>query len=144
MKPLILLSLLLSTNAFSQQNKDSAAIAQLLVDDYKTLGNWDVESHINHCTENYLLVENGEIWDMKKESDYFIKNASRVLDRKNHFDIKYVRVYGNCAYAVYNLRSDIRENGNLKVKNWVETTIFRKVKGTWKIELIDSTPIVTN
>lgn len=132
---------MLSTNAFSQEKNDSIAIVQLLVNDYKTLGNWDIKSHIENCTANYVLIENGEIWDMKRESEYFIENASRVIDRKNYFNIKYIRVYGNYAYAVYALRSDITENGNLKVKNWIESTIFCKIKGKWKIELINSTPV---
>ena len=133
--------LILSTNAFSQEKNDSIAIVQLLFNDYKTLGNWDIQSHIENCTTNYLLIENGEVWDMKKESDYFRKNAGRVIDRKDYFDIKYIRVYDNYAYAVYNLRSDITENGNLNVKTWIESTIFRKIKGKWKVELINSTPI---
>jgi hypothetical protein len=141
MKQLFIFFLLLSTHAFSQEKNDSAAIVKLLVNDYKTLGNWDITSHSENCTENYLLIENDEIWDMKKERDYFIKNKSRVIDRKDYFDIKSVRVYGNYAYAVYNLRSDIAENGNLKVKTWLESTIFRKIKGKWKIELIHSAPV---
>ena len=141
MKQMITFFLILSTNAFSQEKNDSIAIVQLLFNDYKTLGNWDIQSHIENCTTNYLLIENGEVWDMKKESDYFRKNAGRVIDRKDYFDIKYIRVYSNYAYAVYNLRSDITENGNLNVKTWIESTIFRKIKGKWKVELINSTPI---
>ena len=141
MKQLFIFFLFLTTNAFSQKTNDSSAIVRLLVDDYKTMGNWDIKSHIENCTDNYLLVENGEIWDIKKESEYYIKNATRVIDRKDYFDIKYVRVYGTYAYAVYNLRSDIVENGNLKVKTWLESAIFRKIKGKWKIELINSTPV---
>jgi ketosteroid isomerase-like protein len=141
MKQLLIFFLFLTTNAFSQEKNDSAAIVRLLVNDYKTMGNWDIKSHIANCTGNYLLVENGEVWDIKKESEYYIKNANRVIDRKDLFDIKYVRVYGDNAYAVYHLRSDITENGELKVKTWIESTIFRKIKGKWKIELINSTPV---
>ena len=141
MKQLLIFFLFLTTNVFSQENNDSSAIIKLLINDYKTMGNWDIKSHIENCTENYLLVENGEVWDIKKETEYYIKNANRVIDRKDFFDIKYVRIYGDLAYAVYNLRSDITENGDLKVKTWLESTIFRKIKDKWKIELINSTPV---
>jgi hypothetical protein len=144
MKQFLIFFLFLSTNVFSQEKNDSTTIVQLLVNDYKTLGNWDIQSHIENCTTNYLLIENGEVWDMKKESEYFIKNAGRVIDRKDYFDIKYIRIYGNYAYAVYNLKSDITENGNLTVKTWIESTIFRKIKGKWKVELINSTPVSLN
>lgn len=141
MKQLLISFLLLTTNAFSQEKTDSSVIITLLVNDYKTLGNWDIKSHTENCTENYLLLENAEVWDLKKETAHFRKNVNRVIDRKDFFDIKYVRVYGEFAYAVYYLRSDITENGNLKVNTWLESTIFRKINGQWKIELINSTPI---
>ena len=136
----VLLYLLLSLNLFSQ-NKDSIAIVQLLVKDYKTMGNWDIKTHIENCTANYLLVENGEIWDLNKEIEYYKSNTNRKIDRKDYFEIKYVRISGNNAYAVYHLRSDISENGMLKVKTWLESVIFRKIAGIWKIELIHSTPV---
>jgi Domain of unknown function (DUF4440) len=57
--------------------------------------------------------------------------------------MKFIRIYGNTAYAVYRLTSDIRENGDVKTMTWNESSIFRKVNGVWKVELIHSTPIET-
>ncbi len=133
--------LLISLHVFSQDKNDSTAIVKLLVDDYKTMGTWDIKRHTANCTKNYLLIENGEIWNMENESEHYRSNAHRIIDRKDYFDIKYVRVFGNTAYAVYSLKSDIVENGNLRTKNWNESVIFRKLDGNWKIELIHSTPI---
>ena len=108
------------------------------------MGNRDIQKHIGNCTDNYLLIENGEFWDMKKEAENYRANVHRVMVRKDNFDFKYVRVYGNIAYAIYNLKSVIIENGNVKNKNWNESVIFRKIDSKWKIELIHSTPISTN
>jgi len=136
--------LLISLHVFSQDKNDSTEIVKLLINDYKTMENWDIQTHIRSCTDNYLLIENGEFWDMKREIENYKANARRVIDRTNNFDFKYVRVFGNIAYAVYNLKSVIIENGNVKNKNWNESVIFRKLNGKWKIELIHSTPIDTN
>ena len=145
MRYLLLLSFtIIPVFLFSQDKSDSISIVKLLKDDYSTMGNWNITKHMQNCTENYLLIEEGEIWNMEKERKYYIENASRTIDRKDYFDIKYVRVYGNTAYAVYNLRSDITENSMLKVKTWNESAIFRKLKGAWKIELIHSTPVSLN
>ena len=141
MVKILIFCLFISANAFSQKLNDSTAIVKLLINDYKTLGNWDIKSHINNCTNNYLLIEDGEIWDMKKEAEYYIKNANRKMNRKDYFDIKYVRVYGEYGYAVYNLKSDITEYGKLITRKWIESAIFRKINGEWKIELLNSTPI---
>jgi len=138
---LLILSLIISGNIFSQQPKDSIEIIQLLEADYKTMVTMDIKKHMANCTEDYLLIENGEIWTMKKEADYYKKNANRVIERKDHFDFTYIKILGNTAYAVYSLRSAITENGVLTQKNWNESVIFRKVNGKWKIALIHSTPI---
>jgi len=137
----LILSLLVSINIFSQQKNDSTEIIQLLKEDYKTMVNMDIKRHMNNCTEDYLLIEDGEVWNMEKESDFYRKNASRTIERKDHFDFKYIKIVGNIAYTVYNLKSDIIENRKLTQKNWNESTIFRKVNGKWKIALIHSTPI---
>ena len=131
----------LSVNVFSQGKTDSLAIVQLIIYDYKTMGTWNLKKHIENATERYLLIEKGEVLNLKMEGEYFKSNAHRKIDRKDFFDFRYVRINGNFAYAVYNLKSDILENGKLKTWTWIESVIVRKIKGTWKIELIHSTSI---
>ena len=144
MKYLLSISLLLLFfQGTAQYKTDSVAIVNLLKDDYKTMGTWNIEQHIKNCTTNYLLIEEGEVWDMQKESKYYKTNSHRKINRKDYFDIKHVRIYGNTAYAVYSLKSDISENGQLTIRNWKESAIFRKLNGRWLIELIHSTPVST-
>ena len=131
----------LSVNVFSQGKTDSLAIVQLIIDDYKTMGTWNLKKHIENATERYLLIEKGEILNLKMEGEYFKSNAHRKIDRKDFFNFRYVRINGNFAYVVYNLKSDILENGKLKTWTWIESVIVRKIKGNWKIELIHSTSI---
>lgn len=138
---LLLLFAFIPVLVFSQNKSDSLAIVTLLKDDYSTMGNWNIAKHMQNCTANYLLIEEGEIWNMEKEKKYYKENSNRVIERKDYFTINYVRIYGNTAYAVYNLRSEIKENSTMKIKNWNESSIFRKLNGVWKIELIHSTPI---
>ena len=101
----------------------------------------DINKHKGFCTEDYLLIENGEIWNMEREAIDYKKKAQRVIQRNDHFDFKYVKVENNTAYVVYGLKSDITESGKLTTRHWNESTIFRKVDGSWKIALIHSTPI---
>lgn len=141
MKYLICLCCLsFSAIAFSQKN-DTTAIIQVLKSDYGTLFSMDLKKHISNCTGDYLLIEDGDIWNMEKESKWYKDDANKVTDRKDNFDFKHIRIDGNVAYAVYNLKSDITKEGKLTQKNWNESTIFRKVNGEWKIALIHSTPI---
>lgn len=134
----------ISLNAFTQTNNDSVAIIQLLKDDYHTMMTHDLEKHKRNCTDDYLLIENGEIWDMERESEWYKKDAIKVYNRKDYFTFRLVNISDNTAYAVYHLQSDFTENGNLTTKHWNESAIFKKVNDQWKIALIHSTPIAGN
>ena len=131
----------MSTRIFSQQPADSILIAELLKSDYKTLEKFDVQKHLAHCTSDYILIEDGEIWNLQKEIQYFKSNAHRVITRKDFFTIHQVRVTGNAAYMVYQLKSDITENNKVSTKYWSESAVFRKLQGKWKIALIHSTTV---
>ena len=138
---LLIFFLIVSMKILSQGKNDSVEIIQLLKDDYKTMVTSDIKKHIGYCTDDYLLIENGEIWTMEKEAEYYKQNAQRVIERSDYFDFKYIKISENTAYAVYNLRSDITENGKLTQKNWNESAVFRKLDGRWKIAHIHSTKI---
>ena len=115
----------------SQTTKDSIAVIKLLKNDYTTMQTIDFEKHKSNCTSNYLLIENGEVLTLEGEKVY----------RTDDFDFRYVKIDGNTAYTVYNLKSIITEDGQTKNKNWNETVVFKKINGQWKIELIHSTPV---
>ncbi len=136
------IAFLLSLNVFAQNYSDSVAIVHLLKADYGTMMTHDLKKHMEHCTDDYLLIENGEIWNMEKEADWYKKNANRIYDRKDYFDFKFLKILGSTAYIVYDLKSDITENGTLTSKRWTESAVFRKVNGQWKIALIHSTPVI--
>tara|TARA_B110000091_G_C13819478_1_gene479836 strand:+ start:5424 stop:5981 length:558 start_codon:yes stop_codon:yes gene_type:complete len=136
----LILILFISAAISAQEKKDSIAIVQLLKDDYSTLQTHDFNAHKKNCTDNYLLIEYGEIWDMNKEADSFKENAHTVFERTDYFDFKYIKVLKNIAYAVYSLKSDFVEKGKSEQMHWSESAIFRKIEGVWKIELIHSSP----
>ena len=78
---------------------------------------------------------------MDEESKWYKDVTNKASDRKDNFDFKHIRIEGNTAYAVYNLKSYITKKGKLTQKNWNESAVFRKLNGEWKIALIHSTPV---
>jgi ketosteroid isomerase-like protein len=135
------LSVLLFASCFSQNKNDSTTIVQLLKSDYATMDNMDLQAHINNVTNDYLLIEHGDVWDINTELDsIYRKNINKTFKRTDFFDIKLVKISGDMAYAVWHLRSEYNDNGNIRSRVWNESGAFRKEQGHWKIALIHSTP----
>ena len=131
----------ITVNTASAQKTDSIKIMELLKADYKTMVGFNIEAHKKNCTEDYLLIENGEIWDMAREAADYKMNAHRKFIRNDFFTMRSMKIYKDIAYTVYGLRSEIIENNMTRVKTWNESAVFRKVNGQWKIALIHSTPV---
>ena len=113
---LLLLFQTIIVSAQAQNKNDSTAIIQLLKMDYATMGNFDIQAHLANCTKDYLLIENGEVWDLKKETEWYRANAHKLITRTDSFTIRTIKVFNNLAYAVYHLISNITENNVLKIK----------------------------
>lgn len=128
------------SNLNTTMKADSVEIMDILRRDYSTLSTWDFNLHSSLITDNYLLIENGEILTIEDDKTYFNKNRHRDLVRKNYFDIVLMDIDENNAYLVYKLKSDYFEKDTSVTKNWTESAVFKKVDGEWKIALINSTP----
>lgn len=135
--PILLLS---SSVSFSQHTADSLAIMNLIQNDYATYETLDIEAHRRNCTENYVLIENGEVWSFEQEAAY-MKSLNGKSKRINQFDNVSVKVEGSFAYVVYELKSQITRNNTTKNYQWTESVVLRKQSGTWKIALIHSTKV---
>ncbi|GAO42817.1 nuclear transport factor 2 family protein [Flavihumibacter petaseus] len=140
----ILLPAFLLTSYFlsAQYRQDSTAVVNLLKADYATLASFDSVRHKQNVTYDYLLVEEGEVWSLARELEYFREKAIKKQQRADEFSIHSVRVSGATAYAVYDLKSVIKTNDKSRNYHWLETAIFRKVGNQWKIALIHSTEVM--
>jgi hypothetical protein len=139
---LVPILLIISSNLFSQFKADSTAIITLLIDDYSAVSKLDGSAHRQNCTYDYVLVEEGEVWGLQRELDYFDELRSKKQTRKNQFSINLIKISGSTAYAVYALSSEIKTGNDVKKFNWLETAIFRKINNKWKIALIHSTKVL--
>lgn len=140
MKEILFISLMLCNRAFGQVN-DSTAIAQLIIDDYKTFNNWDYKKHQQNCLPHYNLIENAQIMNLQEEVNYFKNNSHRNIKRKDSFIFHSIRVQGNNGFAIYKLESTIDEDGKSKLYKWTESVVCEKTPNGWKLALIHSTPI---
>ena len=134
----LLLFGLCSLDCLSQTN-DSATIVKLLKEDYATMGSLDIEAHLNNLTNDYLLLEHGQVWNAKTEVDSFYRRyADSVFIRTDFFTITTIKISGDMAYGVWFLRSEFKQNGTVTELRWNESGVFRRENTRWKIALIHS------
>ena len=91
-------------------------------------------------TDDYLLLEHGDIQDVEKDVSFMPKPADEYR-RTDSFDFKVLKIYRDTAYGVYILKSDIhtKKSGATK-RTWLESVVFRRGSGDrWRIALLHST-----
>ncbi len=101
----------------------------------------DKSEYRSVLTNDYLLLENGEIIDI--EGDISAMPApDSGYKRTDSFDFRLVKFEGDIAYAVYFLKAEITDKLNgIQNKEWLESAILRRSGDGWKIALLHSTRI---
>jgi ketosteroid isomerase-like protein len=101
----------------------------------------DKDAYRSILTEDYLILENGEL--LNAEGDIaLMPEPDSGYDRTDTFDFRYVKIEGDIAYAVYFLKAEIKDKTNGTInKEWFESTILRRSGDGWKIALLHSTRI---
>jgi len=122
---------------------DGAVLKQIVADYYRIFFvDVDQEKYRALLTDDYLLLEQGDIQDIEKDISFMPKPADEYR-RADTFDFKSLKIHGDTAYIVYILKSDIRtkKDGATKLA-WLESMIFRRGSGSrWRIALLHSTKL---
>jgi len=89
-------------------------------------------------TDDYLLLENGELLDADGDLAVMASPGSGY-ERTDLFDFRSVKMQGNVAYAVYFLTSDIKDKQGARLREWLESMILRRLGTAWRTALLHST-----
>lgn len=94
-----------------------------------------------YCTEDFLLLETGEVWDIARMRNYLQSSEGKTeVKRINSFDFIEVKISGNMAWAAYYNKAEFRNDGEVvKEMNWVESTTAVLTEEGWKLQLLHST-----
>src|SRR5262245_58996955 len=136
---------LLATTAFVPQvlaEDDIASVKRLIEDWYSTYyAILDKEKYRAMLTEDYLLLENGEIID--GEGDIaLMPRPEDEYTRTDAFNFRSVKIQGDFAYAIYFLKSEMNDKKNGKrSRQWLESAILRRQRNTWRVALLHSTRV---
>jgi len=122
---------------------DETAVKQAVKDAYSIFYvSLDKQKYRSLLTEDYLLLENGELLDIEGDIA-LMPTPESGYKRSDAFDFRSVKIHGDIAYAVYFLKSEItdKKNGSRKPE-WLESAILRRSGANWRMALLHSTKIV--
>jgi ketosteroid isomerase-like protein len=128
---------------FAQATDDASAVRQAIKDNYAAYSGFDGQRYRTTLTDDYLLLENGELIDREGDVASMAKPGTGYR-RSDTFDFRQVTVAGDIAYAVYFLASDIHDDiRGTRNREWLESAVLRRSDGAWRMALLHSTRITT-
>jgi hypothetical protein len=135
--------LLAATCAPSISAADEASAVKQVVEDVYSVyyRNRDKQKYRTLLTEDYLLLEHGEIQDVERDLALMPAPGSDYK-RTDAFDFRSVKIDRDIAYVVYFLKSEItdKEKGP-HGGEWLESAILRRYGKRWRMALLHSTLI---
>ncbi|MFN3760544.1 MAG: nuclear transport factor 2 family protein [Algoriphagus aquaeductus] len=139
---LVLVALLFSTTAFSQTS-DVRQVEQLIQDSFDEIfSNYNAEKLTDFYTEDFILLEHGEVWDMAFIRNYLGKAKSNPNPptRTNRFEYIKTIVEGDRAWIAYHNYATISRDGQvLRELYWLESANAIRTENGWRLDMLHST-----
>lgn len=148
--PLLLLFLFSCNSSSETKPKDlikeeKEAIKPLIQGAFDDLwGGLDSNKILDYHTEDFFILEHGEVWDNTKIKDWMKGMHARDIDytRINKMDYISIEQYGNSITAAYNNHADfVRNDSILFTGKWLESALAVKTEAGWKLKMMHSTRI---
>ena len=123
---------------------EERAIAQQLIqgafDDL--WGGVDSTKILNYHTEDFIILENGEVWDNDRIKEFMrgqLANSDRAK-RINIMDYISIEKYGeSIQIAYYNHADFMRADTIAGTGNWLESAVAIKTTEGWRLRMMHST-----
>ena len=139
----ILFFLSISTFAHAQQESDEKEIQQLIQGSFDTLfSTFDSDQMSKFYTADFILLEDGEVWDTQILLDYFTrgKQNPNPASRVNRFEFIKTTVSGDRGWVAYHNFARISRDGEvIREVRWLESATAVKTDAGWRLDMLHST-----
>ncbi len=126
--------------AQSQKKADVLSLKKLVEDSFEDiLTEFRSEKIADYYTEDFILIENGEIWNNDSVRNYLEKARLRTPKSKrvNKFEFFNIEIKEDIAWvSYYNTATFTTENSPPRILKWMETVIAVKTEEGWRIKLL--------
>jgi len=137
----IALFFLLSTQFSFAQTTEKAEVQQVITRFFDALSVANIPLMKAEVSDDFILLENGEIWTIDTLANKISKPKPEGYLRQNSFDFLSTKIDKNRAYVYYKNKAEISSKTRNVTIKWLESVIFRKEKGRWRMEFMHSTPM---
>jgi|TARA_R100000501_G_C2547231_1_gene63440 hypothetical protein len=133
----------ISVMSQNSELKKEDQIKELITNSFqKIFSDLDPQSLDTYCTQDFLLLETGEVWDMDKMRNYLdraSKQKSKVI-RFNSFDFIEIKIEGKMAWVAYHNKAEFKSGEEVvRELNWLESATAILTEEGWKLQLLHST-----
>lgn len=124
---------------------DRELVKQVIIDSFEdVLTNLELDKINDYYTEDFLLLENGEVWNNDSIRHYLsraLANDSKPI-RTNKFEFIDVKIDGNSAWVAYqNYATFTLDDEVVTQIHWLESATAIKTVQGWRLEMLHSTVV---
>ena len=134
---LLVLAVSVSLTSFAQKEKEK--IETSIVKFFDGLTEIDTGKLKQYTTEDFILLEHGEIWNLDTLIHKISAGRNANIKRVNKFEFIKTEQNRKVAWVSYHNTAEISFNERQRTVRWLESAVLRKEKGRWKIKLLHST-----
>ena len=146
----LLLSLIFQVTVLAQnpsKPNEAQEIQQLIQNSFDSLfSGYRVELLDRFYTPDFLLLEQGEVWDMDFINSYLKdrSQSSNSVTRTNRFEFIKTEVFGDRAWVAYHNWATFTKEGTItREVYWLESATAIRTSDGWRLELLHSTRVET-
>ncbi len=137
----IALFFLLSTQFSFAQTTEKAEVQQVITRFFDALSVANIPLMKAEVSDDFILLENGEIWTIDTLANKISRPKPEGYLRQNSFDFIETKIDKNRAWVYFKNKAEITSKTRNMTIKWLESVIFRKEKGRWRMEFMHSTPM---
>lgn len=139
----LLLLLCLSLSSAWAQKKTSAQqeVEKTVVLFFDALTEADMPKLRQTCTDDFLLLEDGEVWNLDTLQAKLAGGRPADFKRVNRFDFFSTDVRGDVAWMAYENTAVISRGQRERTIRWLESAVLEKTKRGWRLRVLHSTVI---
>ena len=137
-----------TTISFGQVSNetDKTRIKNLIIESFDEIwSKLDAKNIDKYYTKDFLLLENGEVWNNDSIKNYLDNAMLRKpnLKRMNTIEVIEIKIANKMAWIAYqNYATFSSDNKIIRKAHWLESATAILTKNGWKLEMLHSTRIV--